>query len=589
MRSSKRPDFFYLQQQLPSWIACQLSNIVLALVSAAIGALIGPTLFLMVRASEPFQVSFEQLLGAFWGSQLSAWSGQGSIPSTVLFEYLPFLLCGLAAARMLASGLQSVIWEGASERVAWTLRSELFQNFVERSPYALGEADAELAGVLANDIKTFREYFVHYFGSLPREVLQLVIYFGMLFTYSIEMTLLFLVGIAPISILVSRLGKKLRRRAEAALGDFSQLSEWLQLRLNGIETIKHFRTESLESEKFWQRCTSLYKVMYKALRVKSRSGPLMELVATIAVSVVFYVAFLRIQNGQLSGAVQMSFFATLALISQAGGRLGKYLNSNREGVVAMIRIRQTTDQLRGQHRSELATGRELLSQADKPILAIAGLSYAYPDTKDLALKNFSYEFLPGRVYCVVGHSGSGKSTLLRLILGLLAPKQGTIRQKPAARLGFVPQAVQLAPVSIAENIAYPKFDVDRERVGKSLKAVDLDKWIQSIEGRGDTSIAGHGLSGGQAQRISLARMWYHEYDIVLIDEGTSAADPETERKLIQSMRDLALKGCCVITIAHRQAVVAAADDVIIMVKGESVASGAYRDIQKTPQFCGVFG
>ncbi len=590
MRSNlRRLDMHYLRLHFWQWICCQTLNFILALTSAFIAALLGPTLLAMHRSTEQQSASLTELFGAFW-SRIFGYFG---IPETIeiswLLHKLPIVLIVVATLKLAAAAFQNIIWEGASESVAWKLRQRLFEGFVRSDDGTSGrqnDVSSELAGILANDVRQFREYFVHFFGSLPRELTQLSIYFILLLTYSPIMTAVFFAGVLPVIAVVARLGKKLRRRAEAVLSDFSVLAEWIQIRLLGIETIKHFQSEKIESAKMLERSNQLMHTMSRALRVKARSGPAMELVAIFAVCAVFYFAFRMVQNGETNGAVQMSFFATLALISQAGGRMGKYLNYNREGVAAMDRIAALDGHLSHGRRVKLNN-----THSHAAVLSVREVCFRYPGQNRDAVSEFSYEFSTGKIYCLVGSSGSGKSTLFKLFLGLEAPSSGTLSFASGVSLGFVPQRTNLAPVSIARNIAYPDQIFDLARLTEATEAVGLTGWINSLENGVESEIGtdSHGVSGGQAQRISLARIWYHGFVLAMIDEGTSAADPETERLLIKSLKALAARGCCVITIAHRPAVAEAADEILILQDGVLNLSGAQNEVRNSKEFRTIFG
>ncbi len=587
----QRLDIQYLRLHFWQWIICQSLNLILALTSALIAALLGPTLLAMYRSSQQKSASLAELFGTFWSRIFEYLGYSDTVEIFWLLQKLPIVLVSVATVKFVSAALQNIVWEGTSETVAWKLRKRLFEVFVRSDNKASVKAEAassELAAILTNDVRQFREYFVHFFGSLPRELTQLCIFFILLLTYSPIMTAIFFVGVLPIVAVVARLGKKLRRRAEMVLSDFSGLAEWIQLRLLGIETIKHFKSEKIESAKMLERSNLLMNSMYRALRVKARSGPLMELVAIFAVCAVFYFAFSMVQRGETNGAVQMSFFATLALISQAGGRMGKYLNYNREGVAAMNRISAFENHLISSQSLRL---KSLHQGSEKSVLSVRDMYFRYPGTDSDAVSKFSHEFMSGKIYCLVGSSGSGKSTLFKLFLGLEAPNSGSLSLASGVSVGFVPQRTNLAPVSIARNVAYPDFAIDMVRLEQAIEAVGLKEWLSSLEHGVHSQIGSdsHGVSGGQAQRISLARVWYHSFALALIDEGTSASDPETERLLIKSLKDLASKGCCVITIAHRPAVAEAADEILILRDGALILAGDRVQVRNSEEFRSIFG
>ena len=154
----------------------------------------------------------------------------------------------------------------------------------------------------------------------------------------------------------------------------------------------------------------------------------------------------------------------------------------------------------------------------------------------------------------------------------------------------MPQRVQLAPDSIAANVVWPDnlsgMAEEQEKIVRSLLRVGLGDVISSLPAGILTVVGtgGQGVSGGQAQRIQLARLAYHDSPFVLIDEGTSALDPETERTVFRLVEELAGRGAGVIMIAHRLAATAIADEVLVMDRGRLAMSGPASEMIKTPIF-----
>jgi ATP-binding cassette subfamily C protein CydD len=210
-------------------------------------------------------------------------------------------------------------------------------------------------------------------------------------------------------------------------------------------------------------------------------------------------------------------------------------------------------------------------------LILEGVSARYPEASADALSGFSYNFEAGRIYCLAGPSGAGKSSVFNVILGLVKPTSGRVRfvapaGDPRRLVTYMPQKVQLVPDSVAANVAYPETQFDRARVEQALVKVGLRDVVTSMPSGIDTLVGegGRGLSGGQAQRLLLARLWYARAPFVLVDEGTSALDPELEGVVHGLLRELADQGAVVVTIAHRPAAAERADAVLRLDAGRLV-------------------
>ena len=214
------------------------------------------------------------------------------------------------------------------------------------------------------------------------------------------------------------------------------------------------------------------------------------------------------------------------------------------------------------------------------------------------MQDFTFRFAPGHIYCLAGHSGAGKSTLFNVLLGLVTPTKGQailnlseVAQTHPYPIGYLPQQVMLFRGSVAEHVAYPNPSYDPIRVRAALAEVAMTKVTQSLPEGIDTMLGEgfHGLSGGQAQRLLLARLIYHNSPFLLIDEGTSALDPETEVIIQQCLRAITARGATVIAIAHRASVVDQADHILILDQGTLVSSGSKNEVTQSRHYQNLFG
>lgn len=577
----------YLRAEIPGIAVASLCAVLLGFVGAVLTALLGPG-FQIVSGPRAQFLSFDSLFGAKLGPLANQFFGVDGMVASELLARLPLWILTLAVAKTTFSLTQWYLWERAGERVSMRLRADLVKSFLAVDPARRKDThartrEADLSSSVTNDVRMLREYLVHFYGGLPREALQCLFTAATLFFLSQKLTLIFLFGLLPAGAVLSRIGKKLRKRAGRALADYSGLVEWLQQRLLGVETIKHYRTEALEAQKMAELTDNLFARFLRAARVKARTSPMLEALGVVSLAVVLLISFSDVAAGRTTGAVQLSFFAALAVLSQSAAKLGRYLNSNREGAAAVERLTGMFDFLAG-------AAKEPPHHTDKHNAAQASLSFdgvcvRYPGTTVEALSDFSYRFDGGRIYCLVGPSGAGKTTVFGVGLGLVEPSAGRLKLSMPGPLDkqkiiYMPQKVQLAPASVAQNVAYPDAIADHSRVEAALARVGLSALVAALPQGLDTSVGegGHGVSGGQAQRILLARLCYHDAPIAFVDEGTSALDPEVERLVYALLKDMAARGAAVVTIAHRPSAAAIADEILLMQAGRLVASGPAREI-----------
>lgn len=561
-------------------------------ISALVFSLLGPALQFLISPPEDGQlVKFDEMLGDRWAAIFGFISGQNAMTVDQLWSGLPVLLVLMALLRALLLIGQWWIWEFVSEGFAYQIRSKLVSAFVYLMPakrHQLKLQEEQLASSISNDVRLLREYVVHFYGGLPRELIQVIFYLVSLVLLSPTLLVVFVFGLSPAILALNRLGKKIRRRSERALDHYALLAEWLQQRLRGIETIKHFRTEQYEINNMEQLSEELKDTFLRSAKAKTRSGPTLELIAVISLVVVLYVSLQMVAKGLVTASVLISFFAVLAILSQSASKLGRYFSANREGAAAIKRIDSLLSNITEHQQTEISP--ESRAKLGENALVLSELSASYhPEQR--VLKSISFTFEKGQIYCVCGPSGSGKSTLFQVILGMLVPSEGRIlidSSLPTDRqklIGYLPQSINLAPISLAHNIAYPESNPDKKKIAEAMRKAGLDHDFALTMDDDLTDFGGgRGLSGGQAQRVLMARLFYHRFPIILFDEGTSSLDPQTEALVFRSLKALAEDGSCIIMIAHRLSATRYADQILLIKEGEIKAHGNSEMVVQSDEF-----
>jgi ABC-type multidrug transport system fused ATPase/permease subunit len=232
-------------------------------------------------------------------------------------------------------------------------------------------------------------------------------------------------------------------------------------------------------------------------------------------------------------------------------------------------------------------------------IAVENVSFTYASRRGSAVEGVSFEIPRGTRIALIGKTGSGKSTLADLLMGLLEPTEGRIsvdgvsltrenRRSWQRSIAHVPQAIFLADASIARNIAFgvPPQAIVGERVIEAAKKAQLDEFVAALPEGYETHVGERGvrISGGQRQRLGIARAIYKQAQILVLDEATSALDDATEAAVMQALDQLGEEGRTIIMIAHRLSTISCADIVIRLDNGRVAELGSYAEVVGgTPQ------
>lgn len=330
--------------------------------------------------------------------------------------------------------------------------------------------------------------------------------------------------------------------------------------------------------------------------------------ARATANVSFYSALPRylVESALIIGAAVLTFYVfTTSSITEAAGILGVFLTGGLRIMASMLPLQNSFSSLRQLiaqsepfftlvEETKSIRIKNALSNAKNylnlPPLGVSfeNVSYSYPGTDKEAIKNFSLKITPGSYVALIGPSGSGKSTFADLLIGLIKPSSGNInfetRGDSEVRIGYVPQSAGIIKGTILDNITLNINSkiFDAEKLKNALIKSHLEELVSQLSDGvySDLGANSDSLSGGQLQRISLARALYSVPNLIILDEATSALDPETESAFSETL--LQLKGrCTIVVIAHRLSTVKNADCVFVIDNGQVLATGKFNELAKS--------
>lgn len=517
----------------------------------------------------------------------------------------PWLLAltGFAVLRALILWVGEVAANRVALRVKTDLRTRLLTHILALGPaYTRGERTGELVNTAVEGVEALDAYFSQY---LPQVALAAIVPVTFLFFVFPNdplsgLVLLLTAPLIPLfMILIGNLADALTRRQWAALSRMS--AHFLDV-LQGLTTLKLFN-RSREQVAVIQQITDRHRdATLNVLRVAFLSAFVLEMVGTLSTAIVAVEIGLRLLYGKM--AFQQAFFVLILApeFYLPLRLLGTRFHAGIAGVAAARRIFEVLE-TRGHGDAEnlFVSPRPCVSPSPALPLSVSfeDVHYTYPGRAMAALSGVSFAIAPGEKVALVGPTGAGKSTVAHLLLDFIRPSAGEIvvrsddtalppglRQQASSTspqhptfnipIAWVPQSPYLFNVSVAENIRLGRPDASRAEVMLAAQQAGAEAFIRALPQGFDTVIGERGtrLSGGQAQRIALARAFLVDAPLVILDEATANLDPVTEAEVEVSLVKL-LAGRSALIIAHRLHTIRHADRVVVLDAGRVIEQGTH--------------
>lgn len=402
-------------------------------------------------------------------------------------------------------------------------------------------------------------------------------------------TLGMLILLPVIALPVLILGPKVRRRSKASQDSLGDSTQSLVQMLSGIRVVKAFRMEEREADEFRRNNNEFLSHTKRMVRAQATSLGITTLLSSGGVGLalgVLALIQLLITPVFHSSATTVVFFGAIATVFAFTKRLTKSISVIQTSMGSVDRVFEVFDL-----RSALdASGSTRAWPGLREGLRFEQVSFSYPETEGAALRDITFELRRGERLALVGHSGSGKSTLLDLVARFYDPSEGRIladgqnlrelRQADwLGRLAVVQQRPFLFQASIRENVRYAKPAASDEDVLRACQAANLGELLARLPQGLDTPVGEGGarLSGGEAQRVTIARALLKDAEILLLDEATSALDAQSERA-VQEALDHLMKGRTTFVIAHRLSTVRDADRILVLDQGRLIEQGTHEQL-----------
>lgn len=517
-----------------------------------------------------------QLGGMAWLAHQVLVGGQ----SPDRFAAVVVMILAAIALRASAVALQNRFSARASDRIRLTLRRDLLDHLQHLGPIGVGQSSAgTLASEWLDQVEALHGYYAHY---LPQMILSVVVPLLILATvvWLDWLAALFLLLSAPlIPLFMALVGMGAEKLNQQHMETLGRLSGHFLDRLRGLSTLQLFEYTGPATREIAEATEEYRQVNMKTLRVAFLSSAVLEFFASIAIAVIaIYIGFGLLGYITYGPSPELTLFSGLFVLLLAPEfyqplrQLAQHYHDRATALGAAARLKQ---------RLETTPGAAPVSDrrhfSDCPVvIEVNNAGVTFPDGRTgLEPLSLTVGSVGGKAELVAlaGPSGAGKSTLLHLLAGFLTPTNGEVfvnGDRPGARpFGWLGQTPFIRQDTWAGNLRMAAPDAPDEALLDALEKVGLGDLVRQRPNGLETPISegGAGLSGGQARRLAVARLFLARYPLVLMDEPTAGLDALSEHYLLEAIRKLRDQGSTIIMASHHPAVLASADRCLTLVDG----------------------
>jgi len=481
--------------------------------------------------------------------------------------------------------LAKVIMIGVAEDVKKNIQTDMLKSLIKADTKLIeNKHTGKFVSNLTFDVGMITNLVSTGLLNVTKDSLTLIGLLGVMFYQNWKLSIIALLMIPLASFFARSLGKRMGKASTEVQEKAGAVTTYLMEIFKNHKLIKIFQKENFEKERSDNYLNELKEKSKKTNIILVRASPIMETLTGIMIAILIFYSGKLIIKGELDVNNFFSFLAAMMLAYQPVRSLATLNIAINQSISASKRVLPLID-----HKSsiiEKSTDKDL--KIDKANIEFKDVSFKYETKNDSILNSVNLKINGSKMTSLVGHSGAGKSTILNLIPRFYDCDKGDVRidnqsiyevklSSLRKNISLVSQDVTLFDDTIKNNISYANLESTEEEIKKVAELSFSSEFIENLPNKYDTLIGENGvrLSGGEKQRISIARAMLKKSSIILLDEATSSLDAETESK-IQKALQLLIKNRTTIVIAHRLSTILNSDTIYVIDKGSVVGSGSHK-------------
>ena len=481
--------------------------------------------------------------------------------------------------------LAKVIMIGVAEDVKKNIQTDMLKSLIKADTKLIeNKHTGKFVSNLTFDVGMITNLVSTGLLNVTKDSLTLIGLLGVMFYQNWKLSIIALLMIPLASFFARSLGKRMGKASTEVQEKAGAVTTYLMEIFKNHKLIKIFQKENFEKERSDNYLNDLKEKSKKTNIILVRASPIMETLTGIMIAILIFYSGKLIIKGELDVNNFFSFLAAMMLAYQPVRSLATLNIAINQSISASKRVLPIID-----HKSsiiEKSTDKDL--KIDKANIEFKDVSFKYETKNDSILNSVNLKINGSKMTSLVGHSGAGKSTILNLIPRFYDCDKGDVRidnqsiyevklSSLRKNISLVSQDVTLFDDTIKNNISYANLESTEEEIKKVAELSFSSEFIENLPNKYDTLIGENGvrLSGGEKQRISIARAMLKKSSIILLDEATSSLDAETESK-IQKALQLLIKNRTTIVIAHRLSTILNSDTIYVIDKGSVVGSGSHK-------------